>query len=208
MDIDFFPRDDDFFNQALSDSLSLFKRKLFEILAQQLAKGLGVINDLLPVNGLLSGVGQLANLLLNLLPLGREFLTPRPELGQVDDLGLKGIQQALILALDPLAPLQQLRLLRLEQTEVLLFGFGPTLMQLHHRTRLMQQVRERLPDNLIEPIGAHLARSAFARPTTVERIVARAVVVQIFRLPALGRHPQANQAQAALAALDERPRAA
>jgi hypothetical protein len=34
MDVNFFPRDDDFFDQTLSDGLALFERKPFEIVAQ------------------------------------------------------------------------------------------------------------------------------------------------------------------------------
>jgi hypothetical protein len=53
MDVNRFSRDDDFADQALGDSLTFFKRELFKVMAQQLAKGLGMVNDLLPMNALL-----------------------------------------------------------------------------------------------------------------------------------------------------------
>jgi hypothetical protein len=53
MDVNRFSRDDDFADQALGDRLTFFKRELVKVLAQQLAKGLGMVNDLLPMNALL-----------------------------------------------------------------------------------------------------------------------------------------------------------
>lgn len=98
MDVNFFSPDHDLINQALRYGLALFKRESFEIISQQLAKGLGVVNDLLPVDSLLSGVGQLPDLLFKPLQLGREFLSSRLQLGEVDDLGLIGIEQPLVLS--------------------------------------------------------------------------------------------------------------
>jgi hypothetical protein len=115
MDVNFFSRDDDFADQALGDGLPFFKRELCKVIAQQLAKGLGIINDLLPMDTLLPSLRSLPTFLLNLLQLGREFLTPRLPLTQVDNLGLIRIEQALVLPLDPLAPLEQLCLLRLKR---------------------------------------------------------------------------------------------
>jgi hypothetical protein len=46
MDVNIFSRYDHFMNQALSDGLAFLKRELIEIGAQQLAKGLGMLNDL------------------------------------------------------------------------------------------------------------------------------------------------------------------
>jgi hypothetical protein len=102
-------------------------------------KGLGIPNHLLPVNGLLLSVGQAAQLLLDLLPLSRQLLTARLELGPVDDLGLKGIQQALRLSFEPRPPLRQLRLLRRQRGKVLLFGGDPVLMQWRNQAGLRQQ---------------------------------------------------------------------
>ena len=72
--------------------------------------------------------------LLDLLQLPREFLAPRVQLTEVHNLSLVGIQQALVLPLDPLASLVQLRVLCLKRREVLPFGVHPGLMQLRdHR---------------------------------------------------------------------------
>jgi hypothetical protein len=81
---------------------------------QQLAKGRSIIDHLLPLDALLSCVVQLATVLLDLLQRGSEFLSPHLELTQGDDLGLIGIEQALVLVLEPLPPLQQLHLLCLK----------------------------------------------------------------------------------------------
>jgi hypothetical protein len=77
-----------------------------------LAKSLGIVNDLLPMKALLPSLRQLPTFLLNLLQLGREFLAPRLQLTEVENLGLISIEQALVLTLDPLLSLEQLRLLR------------------------------------------------------------------------------------------------
>ena len=114
MHIHCFSRDDDFADQALCNGLSFFKRELRQIRPQQLAKGRGIVDDLLPLDTLLARVGQLPTFLLDLLQRGSKFLPPRLELTECDNLGLIGIKQALILPLDPLPPLQQLRLLRLK----------------------------------------------------------------------------------------------
>jgi hypothetical protein len=114
MHIHCFSRDDDFADQALGNGLSFFKRELRQIRPQQLAKGRGIVNHLLPLDALLSRVGQLPTFLLNLLQRGSQLLPPRLELTECDNLGLIGIKQALILPLDPLPPLPQLRLLRLK----------------------------------------------------------------------------------------------
>jgi len=107
-------RDDDFADQTLGNGLSLFKRELRQIRPQQLAKGRGILDHLLPLDALLSCVGQLPTFLFNLLQRSSKFLPPCLELTEGDNLGLISIQQALVLPLNPLPPLQQLRLLRLK----------------------------------------------------------------------------------------------
>ena len=114
MHIHCFSRDDDFADQALGNGLSLFKRELRQIRPQQLTKGRGILDHLLPLDALLSCVGQLPTFLFNLLQCSSKFLPPCLELTECDNLGLIGIKQALVLSLDPLAPLQQLPLLRLK----------------------------------------------------------------------------------------------
>jgi len=108
VDVNLFSGDDDFLDQALRHGLALFKRESFEIVAEQFPKGLGVVNDLLPMNSLLSSVRQSLNLLLDLLQLCREFLSPRLHFSEVDCLGLIGVEQSLILSLDSLSALEQL----------------------------------------------------------------------------------------------------
>src|SRR5215468_3654333 len=54
VNVNLFSGDDDFLDQAVCNGLTLFKRKSFEIVTQQSAKGVGMINDLLPMNGLLA----------------------------------------------------------------------------------------------------------------------------------------------------------
>src|SRR5262245_28386562 len=53
MDVHCVSRHDDLADQALGDGLPFFKRELCQVLAQQLAKGLGIVNDLLPMDALL-----------------------------------------------------------------------------------------------------------------------------------------------------------
>ena len=80
MHVHFFSRDDDFADQALCNGLSFFKRELRQIRPQQLAKGRGILDHLLPLDALLSCVGQLPTFLLDLLQRSSQFLSPRLEL--------------------------------------------------------------------------------------------------------------------------------
>ena len=57
MDVHRFSRHDDLADQTSGNSLTFFKRELGKVCAQQLAKGLGIVNDLLPMNALLPRVG-------------------------------------------------------------------------------------------------------------------------------------------------------
>jgi len=92
LDVHRFSRHDDLADQALGDGLTFFKRELCKILAQQLPKGLGIINDLLPMDALLPRVGSLPAFLGNLVLLRSEFLTPCLQLMEIDNLGLIGIE--------------------------------------------------------------------------------------------------------------------
>ena len=67
MHVHFFSRDDDFADQALRNGLPFFKREPRQIRPQQLAEGRSIVNHLLPLDALLSRVGQLPTFLLNLL---------------------------------------------------------------------------------------------------------------------------------------------
>jgi hypothetical protein len=99
----------------LSDGLTCFTRALFKVMAQSLATGLGMVHDLLPMTALLPSLRSLPTFLLNRLPLGREFLTPSVPRTQVEHLGLIGIEHMLVLTLDPLLSLAQVRSLRLKR---------------------------------------------------------------------------------------------
>jgi hypothetical protein len=119
-----------FFNHSLRDGLPFFKRELVQMIPQSLAKGCRIVDDLWPMDTLLPRVRQLLTFLLKLWPRGSEFLTPRLELTQGDHLGLIGIQQALVLPLEPRLPWQPWRLLHLQPGEVLFLGCRPGLTAL------------------------------------------------------------------------------
>ena len=115
MDVNRFSRDDDFADEALGDSLTFFTRELFKVMVQSLAKGLGIVNHLLPMNALLPSLSLWPTFLLNLWPLGSEFLTLHVQLTQVEHLSLIGIEHTLVLTLDPLLALEQGQELRLKR---------------------------------------------------------------------------------------------
>ena len=48
-----FSHDHDFMQQALSDRLTFFQRELFQVLAEQVAQGLGRLQHLLPMDALM-----------------------------------------------------------------------------------------------------------------------------------------------------------
>src|SRR4029450_5474176 len=105
MHVHFFSRDDDCADQALRNGLPFCKRELRQIRPESLAKGRGIIDHLLPLDALLSCVGQLPTVLLDLLQRRCQFLPPHLELTERDNLGLIGLEQALVLPLDPTQPL-------------------------------------------------------------------------------------------------------
>jgi DDE family transposase len=115
MDVNRFSRDDDFADPAVGDGLTFFQRERFKVMAQSLAKGLGMVNDLLPMTARVPSLSSLPTFRLNLLPLGRAFLTPRLPRTQVEHLGLRGLEHAWVLTLDPLLALEPLRWLRLKR---------------------------------------------------------------------------------------------
>jgi hypothetical protein len=61
----------------------------------------------------------------------------------------------LVLPLEPLLPLQQLRLLCLQPGEVLWLGYSPGLMQVRDHARGLQQLNQPLPDDGIESLSAY-----------------------------------------------------
>jgi hypothetical protein len=73
-----------------------------------MAKGLSVVNDPLPMNGLFLSTGKLPELVLNLLPFGGELLSPNLKLAEIDRYDLIGVEQSLVLALESLSAPEQL----------------------------------------------------------------------------------------------------
>ena len=92
MDVHRFSRYDDLADQALGNGLTFFKRELCQVLAQQLAKGLGIVHDVLPMDALLPSLSSLLAFLGNLLQLRSEFLPPGLQLVEIDHLGLISIE--------------------------------------------------------------------------------------------------------------------
>jgi hypothetical protein len=76
MDVDRFSRHDDVADQTLGNGLTFFKRELGKILAQQLAKGRGIVHDVLPMDTLLPCVSSVLAFLGDLVQLRSEFLPP------------------------------------------------------------------------------------------------------------------------------------
>jgi len=155
VDVNLFSGDDHFPDQILRYSLTPLERQPFEIIAGQLAKCIGVINDLSPMNYLPARAGQLQQLRFDLLQFDRELLPAGLQFVEVDRFDLTGVEQASVLTLDPLSPLEQLRLLCIECRNVFLSGLGPCLVQLRNQLWLSQQPAERLPDGFIKTIGQH-----------------------------------------------------
>jgi hypothetical protein len=92
LDVHRFSRHDDLADHTLGDGLTFFKRELCQVLAQQLAKGLGIVKDLLPMDALLPRVGSLPAFLSNLVQLRSECLTPCVQRREMDNLGLIGLK--------------------------------------------------------------------------------------------------------------------
>ena len=77
----------------------------------------------------------------------------------------------MVLPLKPLLPLEQLRLVRFQAREVVLFGFRPRLMQVWDHTRLVEHVLEGVPAQRIKPIRPHELGVALGRPAHAQRRV-------------------------------------
>ena len=153
VDVYLFSRDHYFVNQTLGHRLGFFKREALQMPPQELPKGLGMVDHLLPMHRLLLRTAQLLLFLLDLLPLGRDFSPPTLQFLEVDHVGLIRIEQALALSLEPLLPLVKVLLLGGKGGEILLFGVGPGLMEVGYQLWLLQQVTERLPDHRVKPVS-------------------------------------------------------
>jgi hypothetical protein len=92
VDIHLLAGDDDFPDQALRDGLAFVKGEPVQVVAQQMPKGVGVLNDLLPMPRLLLGKSSLLPFLLDLFSFGNEFPPSTVQLIEADDLGLIGIE--------------------------------------------------------------------------------------------------------------------
>jgi hypothetical protein len=205
MDVNRFSRDDDFADQALGDRLTFCTRALFKVMAQYLATGLGLVNDLWPMKALWPSLRSLPTCLLTLLPRGSEFLTPPLPLTQVEPRGLRGVEHTLVLTLAPLLALEQWRELRRERREVLWCGCRPGLRPWRDHVRMAQHLTQRLPDHGLEPISPHALGVALRRAATNQRRRPCALVVELVVVFADAQLPAAHHPQPALAALDERP---
>ena len=197
-------RHDDLAEQALGNGLTFFKRELGKMLAQPLAKGLGIVHDVLPMEALLPRVGSLPAFLGHLVQRRSEFLPPCWPFRQGDHLGLIGIEYTLVLTLKPLPPLEQLRLVRFQSRAVVLFGFRPRLMQWWDHARLVEQWLECVPDQRLKPIRPHELGVALGRPAHAQRRVPLARIIKVCGLFAAAPLADAHQPQPARAACDER----
>jgi hypothetical protein len=92
LDVYGFSRHNDFADQALGDGLPFFKRELGQIRAQQLAKGLGVVHHVLPLDALLARLCSWVTFLGKLVQLCRAFLPSCLQLLEMENLGLRGIE--------------------------------------------------------------------------------------------------------------------
>ena len=110
----------------------------------------------------------------------------------------------MVLPLNPVPPLEQLRLVRFQAREGVLFGLYPRLMQLWDHTRLVEQLLDGMPDQGIEPIRPHELGVALGRPAHAQRRVPFTRIIEVFILFAATPLADTYHAQPALAASDER----
>ena len=75
-DVDVLSGHDHFFDQALCDCLAIGKRQAVQIVAEQVAKVVDMGDDVVPVQGLLVGLGELVQFSIELLEFRRQFLPP------------------------------------------------------------------------------------------------------------------------------------
>jgi len=108
-----------------------------------------MVDDLLPMDGLLLRLGQLLQLKVEVLDLVGQFVATYLEFTESDRFRLIRIEQALALAFDALPPLEHLRLLGSERRQVMLLGPRPTLMQGGDHTRRPQELAQGRPDDRV-----------------------------------------------------------
>jgi len=110
-----------------------------------------------------------------------------------------------VLPLDPLPPLEPLRLLHRNSGAMLLFGFRPRLMQWWDDTRSVEPLIARGPDHRIAPISTYKRGITLCRPANGPRRAPCALVVELWGLLAGAQVPDAHHPQPARAACDECP---
>jgi len=76
VDVHLFSRDYHFVYETLDHRLAFFKRECLQLSPQELPKGFGMVDHLLPMHRLLLRTAQLLPFLLDLVPLGSDFAPP------------------------------------------------------------------------------------------------------------------------------------
>jgi hypothetical protein len=141
---------------------------------------------------------------LGQLALGREGRAPFGELGEADDAGLVGFEQAAVGAVQLLDPGAQQPLGR---TGAVLGGFGRhggEVLELRPQAlRVAEQPGDVLPDRAVERVGVDARPWASLGAGAAEGVGAGAAVVAPRAPPARAREHAAVDAQAAAAALEQ-----
>src|SRR5713101_9304878 len=137
-----------------------------------------MVDDLLPMGGLLLRLCQLLQLKVEVLDLAGQFLATYLEFTESDSFRLIRIEQSVALAFDALPPLEQLRLLGSERSQVMLLGPRPTLMQGGDHTRRPQELTQRLPDDGIQTVRPHEARGTFRQSPAGQGLPPGALIVE------------------------------
>ena len=164
-----------------------------------------MVAPLLPREALLARVGHMRTFLCDLVPQSSQFLAPRLERTECDDLGLLGIKQALVLPLAALAPRQPLSLLPLKPCEGLLFRGCPGLRPRRDHARIPEPRLQSVPAHGVEALRADERGGTLLRPADGpwRMACARLLEVGVFFPGAQG--PDADHAEAARAAVAEGP---
>jgi len=76
VDVHLFSRDYHFVYETLDHRLAFFKRECLQMSPQEVPKGFGMVDHLLPMHRLLLRTAQLLPFLLDLVPLGSDFAPP------------------------------------------------------------------------------------------------------------------------------------
>jgi hypothetical protein len=88
----------------------------------------------------------------------------------------------LTLLFETLASLRQVSLLGPEGGQVVLFRLCPRQVELRQDCRILKYLTESIPDDGVEPLGAHMAGGTFRDPPAGEGKAALAVRIEILLL--------------------------